>query len=69
MQYGVKVEDYTPVGNALIYALSQGLQDAFSVELKKAWITVYRIIADVMRSAAYPKYNAETYSNKKRYSR
>ena len=67
LEYGVKIEDYTPVGNALIYALGQGLQEDFTDELKKAWITVYKIIAEVMRSAAYPKYNAETYSNKKRY--
>ncbi|MFT4633312.1 MAG: nitric oxide dioxygenase [Candidatus Azotimanducaceae bacterium] len=32
--YGVKVEDYTPVGNALLYALEQGLGPKFMPEVK-----------------------------------
>jgi len=31
---GVYVEDYTPVGNALLYALEQGLGPKFTPELK-----------------------------------
>ena len=29
LEYGVKIDDYTPVGNALLYALSVGLEDDF----------------------------------------
>jgi len=69
VDYGVKVEDYTPVGNALIYALKQGLADDFTPELRKAWSDTYRIMATVMRQAAYPSYNPENYHNSKHYNR
>jgi hemoglobin-like flavoprotein len=69
VDYGVKVEDYTPVGNALIYALKQGLADDFTPELRKAWSDIYRIMATVMRQAAYPSYHPESYRNSKHYNR
>lgn len=68
LEYGVKIDDYTPVGNALLYALSVGLEDDFTPEVKQAWVTVYKIIADVMRSAAYPDYDSGSYQNKKQYN-
>ncbi len=68
-KYGVKVDDYTPVGNALLYALSQGLGPAFTPELRQAWIDVYQVIADTMRQAAYPGFDPNTYKNRKRYNR
>ena len=67
IEYGVKVDDYTPVGNALLYTLNTGLGDAFTDELKEAWIETYKAIAEVMRSAAYPDYNSATYKNTKTY--
>ncbi len=67
VDYGVKAEDYTPVGNALLFALSQGLGDAFSNELKQAWIAVYKTVATVMRQAAYPSFNPNTFRNTKNY--
>jgi len=67
--YGVKVEDYTPVGNALIFALKTGLGAEFTPELKNAWVTVYRVMADVMRSHAYPDFDAELFVNRKQYRR
>lgn len=69
LDYGVKVDDYTPVGNALLFALKKGLGADFTPEVKSAWIKVYEIIAEVMRSAAYPQYNANTYVNRKTYHR
>lgn len=69
VDYGVKVEDYTPVGNALIYALKQGLGDEFTAELREAWSDIYRVMATVMRQAAYPSYNPESYHNSKYYNR
>jgi hemoglobin-like flavoprotein len=67
--YGVKVEDYTPVGNALLYALKQGLGAGFTPELRKAWIDTYTVMATVMRQAAYPNYNSSSYRNTKYYNR
>ncbi len=66
--YGVKVDDYTPVGNALINTLAEGLGDDFTPDCKLAWIEVYKTIANVMRSKAYPDFNADTYKNTKRYA-
>lgn len=65
--YGVKAEDYTPVGNALLFALGQGLGEAFTHELKQAWIATYKIVANVMREAAYPSFNSNTFRNTKQY--
>ncbi len=67
--YGVKVEDYTPVGNALLFALKQGLGSEFSPQLRQAWIDTYSVMATVMRQAAYPNYNPDTYHNNKYYNR
>ena len=53
IDYGVKAEDYTTVGNALLYTLKQGLGDEFTDEVKKAWTAAYRVLADVMKKAAY----------------
>jgi len=55
VDYGVQQEDYAPVGEALIYALAQGLGTAFTTELKESWITAYGILSAVMIDAAYPK--------------
>jgi hemoglobin-like flavoprotein len=53
VHYGVKSEDYTVVGNALLYTLKQGLGDNFNDELRQAWINAYKLLADVMKEAAY----------------
>lgn len=68
VDYGVSVDDYTPVGNALINTLAEGLGDAFTPECKKAWIEVYKTIALVMRSKAYPDFDPNTYRNTKQYA-
>ena len=68
IDYGVSVEDYTPVGNSLIFALKTGLGDEFTPELKEAWIEVYTTIANVMRSHAYPNFDPNTFVNTKHYN-
>lgn len=68
LSYGVKVDDYTPVGNALIYTLGAGLGKDFTNETKTAWIEVFKVIAKVMREAAYPDFDAATYKNHKHYN-
>lgn len=65
--YGVSVDDYTPVGNALIYTLKTGLGAEFTPELKKAWIVAYQTIANTMREHSYPDFSPSTYKNKKHY--
>lgn len=67
--YGVKPEDYTPVGNALLFALKQGLGSAFTPELRRAWTDVYQLVANVMRESAYPGFNPNTFRNTRRYHR
>ena len=53
VKYGVKAEDYTPVGNALLFTLEKGLGDAFTPDLRQAWVDTYRIVAKTMKKAAY----------------
>lgn len=51
--YGVKPKDYTPVGNALLFALKTGLGDEFTPELRQAWVDTFRLIATTMKEHAY----------------
>jgi nitric oxide dioxygenase len=67
IDYGVTVDDYTPVGNALLFALHTGLGNDFSPSLKAAWIEVYTTIANVMRKHAYPGFDPTSYKNTKHY--
>lgn len=51
--YGVRPEHYQPVGAALLWALDQGLGDAFDPETEAAWARAYGLLSDVMVAAAY----------------
>ena len=48
MGYGVKAEDYKKVGDALLWTLEQGLGDAFSEDVRQAWVRTYDMVARVM---------------------
>lgn len=50
--YGVQDAHYDSVANALIKTLGQGLGDDFTAETKSAWVSVYTVMADVMKAAA-----------------
>jgi hemoglobin-like flavoprotein len=52
VSYGVTHEHYSSVGSALIWTLEQGLGADFTPEVKEAWTTVYRLLADTMKEAA-----------------
>mgnify|MGYP001817671846 FL=1 len=52
VDYGVKDEDYSVVGEALLWTLGQGLGDAFTDEVKEAWTITYTTLAGVMVEAA-----------------
>jgi len=50
--YGVEDSHYDTVGAALIWTLGQGLGDAFTDDVKAAWVTAYGILAATMKDAA-----------------
>lgn len=50
--YGVQPEQYLPVGEALIWALEQGLGDEFTPEMRAAWLDVYELMTLIMLDVA-----------------
>ena len=48
-----QVKDFTPLGNALLYTLKMGLGDAWTPELRQAWVDTFRMIVTVMKAHAY----------------
>jgi hemoglobin-like flavoprotein len=52
VDYGVKDADYDTVGHALLWTLGQGLGDAFTPDVERAWGETYGTLASVMKTAA-----------------
>jgi hemoglobin-like flavoprotein len=50
--YGVRPEHYQTVAAALLWTLEQGLGEAFTPEVKAAWVAAYTLLAEVMQAAA-----------------
>lgn len=50
--YGVKPAHYDTVAAALLWTLGKGLGDAFTDEVKQAWVAAYTILATTMQNAA-----------------
>ena len=50
--YGVQASQYETVGAALIWTLEQGLGDAFTPEVREAWLALYGVVATTMQEAA-----------------
>ena len=50
--YGVKNSQYGTVGESLLWALGQGLGDAFTTDVMNAWTDVYTVLANTMMEAA-----------------
>jgi hemoglobin-like flavoprotein len=50
--YGVRDHHYATVGAALIETLEQGLGDAFTPEVREAWITLYGVVSRTMMEGA-----------------
>jgi nitric oxide dioxygenase len=50
--YGVEERHYDTVGAALIDTLARGLKDAFTSEVREAWLTTYTALAGAMKSGA-----------------
>lgn len=53
LDYGVQPAHYTYVGNALLRTLKKGLGSDFTPELRDAWVEAFRMLAKVMKEAAY----------------
>ncbi len=52
VDFGVEDRYYDDVGAALIWTLGQGLGDAFTDDVKKAWVAAYGILSGAMIDAA-----------------
>lgn len=51
--YGVKIEHYATVAEALLWTLEQGLGETFTPEVKEAWTAVYRVLTGAMTAHLY----------------
>ena len=52
LRYGVKDSHYPTVGMALMKTLEQGLGDTFTLEVQRAWLELYGVIARSMQDGA-----------------
>lgn len=52
VEYGVRADDYAVVGQALLWTLEQGLGDAFTADVKDAWVETYGALSGAMIHAA-----------------
>jgi hemoglobin-like flavoprotein len=50
-KYGVEISHYGAVAEALIWTLEQGLADAFTPDIRAAWVNVYGVLAETMITA------------------
>ena len=50
--YGVKDQHYDTVAAALLDTLQRGLGEAFTPEVKAAWIEIYGVMAGAMKASA-----------------
>lgn len=53
VSYGVTPKHYRPVGEALLWTLEKGLEDAWTPEAAEAWTTAYTTLATAMVDSAY----------------
>ena len=51
IDYGVKESHYDDVGSALLKTLETGLADAWTEDVKQAWVEVYTLVSTAMRTA------------------
>ena len=50
--YGVMPHHYRTVGSALLWTLKEGLGEAYTPEVRSAWIAVYSLLSTTMQEAA-----------------
>lgn len=46
--YGVEIDQYAPLGSALIWMFQQTLGDRFTLEMEDAWLEAYAFISSEM---------------------
>jgi hemoglobin-like flavoprotein len=51
-EYDVKESHYATVGDAFLWTLEQGLGDAYTADVRQAWVDTYTLVASVMKRAA-----------------
>lgn len=49
--YGVMPSDYNTFGAALIWALQQSMGDAFTPEVKDAWVSAFDLLSNAMKAS------------------
>ena len=54
-EYGVQPSHYGTVAEALLWTLEQGLGEAFTDDVKEAWVATYGILSSTMIAAAEKK--------------
>ncbi len=54
-EYGVQSSHYGTVAEALLWTLEQGLGDAFTEDVREAWVAAYGILSSTMIAAAEKK--------------
>ncbi len=52
VEYKVEPEQYTTVGQALLWTLEQGLGEVYTPEVANAWTEVYDVLSTTMIAAA-----------------
>jgi hemoglobin-like flavoprotein len=53
VDYGVKADDYAPVGAALLWTLEKGLGEHWTPDLAAAWGAAYTVVSGFMIGEAY----------------
>jgi len=51
-RYGVTAKHYETAASALLWSLEMGLGNAFTPEVKRAWVSVYRFLVTHMKAGA-----------------
>ena len=55
IKYGAQAEHYTVVGEALLWALEQGVGDAWNDDVASAWTKLYTYVATTAKEAYEPE--------------
>jgi nitric oxide dioxygenase len=50
VRYGVRPEHFDAGGEALVWTLEQGLGEAFTPDVREAWVEAWNIVAGAMRA-------------------
>jgi hemoglobin-like flavoprotein len=68
--YGVREDHFTSFAHALIWTIEQALEDAYTDDIRDAWIAAYELLSGIMidamneenESHSAPAYDAHTYA-------